>query len=557
MDDLNNNQEKPEITPEQTNETTTSQELNLGSGSNNSGKEEIEIKNKKSNKKIVAAVIAVLVLVVLGATAFAFKDRIASTFAVKTKSPAQYYAYVEKKAITSGLDKWKPYFNASTAANDIAVDMSTDITYDHDTVDSLLQSYMGLGLSDMESILGLSLDSIGFDITTAVNDLSIYENMGLRLNNASIITLDLFMDYAKQEMMIQVPELSSAYLTQNMAVLSEGESFDFSNLKDTFTADRVTDFLTRYSNILMENIQNVELQKDVAVSTQSFQTTAKQLTITLNEEDFNQIMTAVMTEMKDDAFIKDVLSTYGISEEEFLSSIEEEQQELETSYLGSTDDSALVMVLYVDDQDRIIGRKFSFTENNETEDVFGYKLVTDGNEEEYDFYFNNEDFKTNLIHVYGKHTKKDDKYTGSATVDIDGELFELPTDLSISIAYSDIYTKLEGNRSYAYGTYTISASALPGMDIQISSDVVDDIQQNQIVFRLGSSELVTLDTSIEYLDNYTIPEIPDTAETYDMVTDMNGYYNTINMEQFMSDLSDKLGVDIENIVSNMLPYFLY
>jgi hypothetical protein len=184
---------------------------------------------------------------------------------VPTKSPAEYYAFVEEKAIIDGVDKLTPYLNLNRADENVAYKTSVDVSYDRDTVDSLLQSTLGMGLSDLESSIGISLDSIGINSTVASKDGTIYESLGLNLNKVDIITLDLVMDTIKQEMLMRLPELSPAYFKQSLASgeLNTGKYLE--QIKK-LTPDRTADFLKRYGKILSSSMKDVELTKNEKLS---------------------------------------------------------------------------------------------------------------------------------------------------------------------------------------------------------------------------------------------------------------------------------------------------
>ena len=157
---------------------------------------------KKSHKKLIAGVIVLVLVLSMAATAFAFQDTLFNTFAMMTKSPQNYYAYVEEKAISDSVDKITPYLNLtnSNAKKNFAYQTSVNVSYDRDTINSLLQSTLGVSMDDLESTYGIKLDNIGFNTTVATKDGNLYDSLGLSLNQVDVITLEIFMDTVKQEL---------------------------------------------------------------------------------------------------------------------------------------------------------------------------------------------------------------------------------------------------------------------------------------------------------------------------------------------------------------------
>ena len=94
-----------------------------------------------------------------------------------------------------------------------------------------------------------------------------------------------------------------------------------------------------------------------------------------------------------------------------------------------------------------------------------------------------------------------------------------------------------------------------GMEIALEFDVKDDAQLSTLKLNMGKSSLVTLDMSTKYLKDFTIPKPDQNAITYDLLTDMDGYVSTIDIEGYISALSDRLGVDLQSLLGNFLPMY--
>jgi hypothetical protein len=66
---------------------------------------------------------------------------------------------------------------------------------------------------------------------------------------------------------------------------------------------------------------------------------------------------------------------------------------------------------------------------------------------------------------------------------------------------------------------------------------------------MGASPLVTVNSTIDYLDDYEVTMPPENAEVYDS-TDAESYEATINIEDYISKLSEQLGVDLQSIIDS-------
>lgn len=84
-----------------------------------------------------------------------------------TKSPKEYFAYVSNNSLEESVDTYFALMEKNNYGKDMATEVSGKLSYDKDTINSLLRSFTGTSLSDIESLVGISLDSIGFDTTSA------------------------------------------------------------------------------------------------------------------------------------------------------------------------------------------------------------------------------------------------------------------------------------------------------------------------------------------------------------------------------------------------------
>ncbi len=501
---------------------------------------------KKSHKGLVAAIIALVLVLAGGGTAYAFKDTLSNSFALMTKSPNEYYEYVEKKAIENQINEIKPYLNS--VDTDVAAQVSMSVTYDRETVNSLLQSSMGESIEDIEANIGLPLNSLGLNGTVATKDGNLYESLGLKLNDTNIISMELLMDIVNKELSMRFPELSSAILKTSLD-LDEVDSGKYTEQLKLLTPERTTDFLRRYSTIIAENMKDVELTKGESLKLDTLSADCNKLTVTIDSESAENIANAILEEAKDDEYIYDLLPMLDMSVSDFKSEIEDAQNNLKDSFGNNT---IVEMDVYVDNKGEIIGRDITAKEDGSNLGVFGYTVLTDSGYNEYKFYYTDED-GNKVINATGSETKTGDTSNGALNLAIKDPSGSLPSDISVTAKYDDVKIVKKGNLNYTYGTYTISSPQAFGASLVIENKVENDEQLCKLSVMMGSSSLVTIDTKSKYLTDYDIPKMTG-DQVYDMNTDMDSYISGIDFNTFIDNLSDKLGADLQWLKNALFGY---
>ena len=526
-------------------------------GSNNNVPQQsmtqLEPPKKKSHKKTVAAAIVLVLILGIAGTAFAFKDKILNALSIGSKSPQEYYASVEQQAMNESIDKLMASTNKT--GDDLVYHLTADLSYDKATLNSVLSGYAGMTIEDLESTIGIPLDSIGIDMTAALKDSTTYGKILLNLNKVDLISAEVIIDAVTQEMLMRIPELSPAYLKQSLMSKYGAESFNYeeylNNLKGINPED-TADFLKRYSKIITSEIQEVELSKNEELTVGDTTETCNLLTVTIDEETLLDIVSAIIAEAKNDKFILDLLPAFDLSKDEYVSALENASDELKSSTNELTSDGKIIMEVYVKKDGKIIGRKFSVKAEGDKVADFGYALASKGKQSEYELYIDDE-YGTRVISVTGTQTEKDDAYTGEATLEINAEDAGYDS-YSFDISYEDVKTESKNNQVFYYGKINVSSLLMIGMDVGLEYNVEGKVQHTRLSLNMGTASLVALDFTSEYLDDYKIPSTDSSAEVYD-IYDIEGYESTMDIDRLISDLSAKLGIDVQSIVDAYMPYY--
>lgn len=508
----------------------------------------VESQKKRSNKKTIAAAVVLVLIVAIAGTALAFQDRIKNALSLGSKSPSEYYAYVEAKAIDAAVDE---LLAAAKGINydDMAVDVSMDLSYDKATVSSLLQGYAGMSLVDFENFIGIKLDQIGMDMTVAMKDSKIYETMGLSLNQLDIISFEIFMDSLKKEMLMRVPELSSALLSQSLDMSAYGmEDFNVTGSMDlvkTIYSDKTGDFLKRYANIITDQIKDVELTKSVDLKVDDLTVSANKLTVTVDDESIVKIAKEILTKAKDDEYLLEMVPSFGVSKEDYQAAIATALTEIEAEDT-STVDVKLVMNVYTDNDGMIIGRDIEAFADGASQVTLGYKYITKGNKSGYDFYVTDET-GAKLISAEGSHVEDNKAYDGDVSIDFNAAELNLPTAVTLTVKYEDARSEIKDGKSFTYGKYTLSSPAMMGVEFALDYNVEGETQKAKISANMGTTPIITMDMASKYLDDFKMPA-PSTSD--EVITDADSWAATLDMEKFITELSTKLGVDVQSIIDS-------
>jgi|LSQX01.3.fsa_nt_gb hypothetical protein len=515
---------------------------------------ELQQKKKSKKKPLIAILIVLALLIATAATAYAFSDTVRNSVDLLLKSPRDYYVSVENKSIGDSVDKSLAYTDMKKVDGNKAQSLNATLSYDKDTVGAMLQTYAGMTISDLEALIGIPLDSIGFDVIAAENDNGGYQKIGLNLNNIDIISGEIFIDYTLEQMLIHIPDLSPAYLKQSLDMSLYGaEGMDFDKLSASIKkiiSDSTADFVKRYVKLITDEITDVELKKNEQLTVGDITAEANLLTVYFYPETLKNISTKVLEEAKNDEYILDLLPLFQVSKDDYQEEIDEAIEEAKENLDSLPQDKELmVMNVYVANDGSILGRKIEILDEDDGNSILGFFYVEDSNKGAYDLYIDNDDDSD--IKIIGSHTKENGAYSGSLTF----EVTDATGPIEFDVDYEGLKVEAKNGQMYTYGSFSISSYALMGMEIAFEFDVKDDAQVSAIKLNMGKSSLVTLEASTKYIKDFAIPKPDANAETYDMVTDIDVYSSTIDFEGFISTLSDRLGVDLQGLLGNLLPMY--
>jgi len=490
---------------------------------------------------IIIIFVSILLLAAAAGTAYAFRNYLMNAYARVTMSPAEYYSYLEKRNVAAIIDAFIPVSETSDPQDSLGtgIDVSSNMTINHDAVDPIVKSYLGTSLSEYEELFGITLESIGINALMKTDGEQSAESLTLKLNDVTLISADLFLNLLTGQTMLRLPELSDAYLSLSEGTDSASDQKVFEHLTKAETAD----FLTRYSDIIIDHIHEVSPEKDTTLTLDTLSEEYTTLKVLMRAEDLYEMEMEVLDAAENDAYLLNIAVSSGFTTEQY----HQELTKLRDEFTASKDVlEDLTMMIYVDKAGRILGRNIT---SEDSVASIGYTILQDKGYFEYDFYLTEDTGKT-LFDASGKHTWDAGVNNGTMTLMMvtDPETYE---EFNCTISYEDIRTEIVNQQTFRYGTVTIDSLDLMGLQIILNMDSADQAQIDHLVFQMGAESLITVDTTTRYLSEAT-PDTPDEdAEIYSL-NQSESFTATFDLESYFNRLSEQLGIDLSSLFNLLL-----
>lgn len=513
---------------------------------------QVKTPRKKLKGGIVAAIIIVAVILTGSILAYANRNTLSNSLALMTKSPTDYYAYIEQKNLKSGIDKlsnsYDNYLDLYQKQSETGIAQDAKINL---SVNPELGGLLGLG----------EIKDFTITASSSSNAEKAKSIIGLSYNGTSLATIEAYMDTTLSNLYMKIPELSGAYLLFSMNELSdlEGSDMNYSDLQTdiqdffknrTLSPELLNSLLTRYSTIMVDHINTVEMEKDITLNASDISSDYTKLICTISSKDANDMAMAILNEAKTDKDLKNLLtSTETMTEEEYLNGIDEAINGL-ASVIDTTNESeSIQMVVYVDKSGRIMGREFN-SNQVDTNSSLGYFITRNGNDLGFSGWVAENEVDT--LKVGGKATYTNGKISGSADITYSeyNELYGDNSNYTFTLDFNDV--SLVNDKGYMNGKFSITSASLMGMELNF--DFIADEAEQQVIFKLlyGGVDAVTLDI-VGKETTYQDFELPsNTEEVYDGVNELESYIATMDLEGFMANLESALGVDLGSLFGGLL-----
>ena len=430
------------------------------------------------------------------------------------------------------------------------------------------------------------LQSITFDSDITIKDGVEAIVSGLLLNDTKLCDLNFYMDLANMVEYIQIPELSDGYISapiEGTVTTSEGVAENSQEIMSTYMnalsdlssalpdSETLGTLLDRYGNIIIDHIEEgSSVEESVSVDGISEDCTAYEGTV--SEKAVTAMAEGILTAAKDDAEIKGLFEQWaGASDGENQYQQFEDAVADALDSIGSADgevseDPVFSTKVWVNADNRIVGREFAVIDGAETTPVFTWKAPSDGDTSALLLEITAEDSSLTLT---GSGTTSDGLLNGDYIFAIDGTE-------AADINVENLETKPE-KAGYYNGTLNVTfpaaeaddtttdeeseAASNPlagfGLVINLKSDASTDSSSIGLTVTTSGAPIATLTISGGYGDGVDIPDLTSLDKTYDGSDDaaMTEYVANINWDTFLANIKaagvpDELATQLETILTS-------
>ena len=423
------------------------------------------------------------------------------------------------------------------------------------------------------------LQSITFDSDITIKDGVEAIVGGLLLNDTKLCDLNFYMDLANMVEYIQIPELSDGYISapiEGTVTTSEGVAENSQEIMSTYMnalsdlssalpdSETLGTLLDRYGNIIIDHIEEgSSVEESVSVDGISEDCTAYEGTV--SEKAVTAMAEGILTAAKDDAEIKGLFEQWAGA-----SNGEDQYQQFEDAVadmldsIGSADgevseDPVFSSKVWVNADNKIVGREFAVIDGAETTPVFTWKAPSDG------------DTSALLLEITAEESSL--TLTGSGTTSdglLNGDyIFAIDGTEAADINVENLETKPE-KAGYYNGTLNVTfpvaeadaantdgeseAASNPlagfGLVINLKSDASTDSSSIGLTVTTSGAPIATLTISGGYGDGVDIPDLTSLDKTYDGSDDaaMTEYVANINWDTFLANI--KAATQLETILTS-------
>ena len=480
---------------------------------------------------------------------------------------ADSYKETEKAAVAKAIEEFAAEYAQGKEQISDEVTGTADIKV---TLDESGKAILGMLMPvDVSWLQDASITgNVGFSAD------NLTENLDVNVNGTKICTVEYAMDTANSEIYMRIPELSESYIKVNMVEMTQeaveeadqnmdssfSASMDiadamsgyFGALENLPEADTLQSILTRYTDIILDNVADAE---NPGAQTVTAGGVSQELTILeghVTQKEALPMMQEILSTAKEDEDLKGlvdawtaVLNDPDYTYETFLEALSELEGELPGEEgVDESDESGFVLRAWVDADGSVVGRQFLTTDGtaDTEENLISYLNTVEGDNRGFSMTVGSED--SGDFTVEGSGALSGDLLSGTYTVSTGG------TD-AVVIDVADYDTKAMADGIWK-GAYTISGAPVESED----GTSYDPFGGMQIVFTTtGEDENhaemdLALVASGSNLGSLTITgsnggeapasiDVASLTDVYDFSNedDINNYAATINLDAIMNNLT--------------------
>ena len=427
------------------------------------------------------------------------------------------------------------------------------------------------------------LQSISLDTNTSLQQGLEALTAAVLLNDSKLCDLNIYMDFAKMAEYIQIPDISEGYLVAPMESSDVNISDDsmklyFNLLSDLSSVlpdkDTLSTLLERYGQLVISNMED-GASTDETVSVEGISEDCTVYEGQLSEASTVKMLQDIAKTAKDDKEIKSLFDSWteaGISTDDQCQECQTAVDDLLSDFAdeGADDSTLIYSRIWVNNEDKVVGREIGTVDGAETTPVFTWKAPSaDGSsalllEVQAD---------GSSLTLTGSGTSSEGLLTGDYIFAMDGTE-------TMDIHVADLETKPE-KTGYYNGKFTLTFPAIDtestgsedtttnplaglAVEVNLTSDITTETSQIDLTLTTSGAALATLSISGGYGEG---PETKDgdsltPAYSVDDENDAVEYMKTINWdtlaanataagvpEELVSQLQTLLDSAVQNVIN--------
>ena len=427
------------------------------------------------------------------------------------------------------------------------------------------------------------LQSISLDTNTSLQQGLEALTAAVLLNDSKLCDLNIYMDFAKMAEYIQIPDISEGYLvapmeSSDVSISDDSMKLYFNLLSDLSSVlpdkDTLSTLLERYGQLVISNMED-GASTDETVSVEGISEDCTVYEGQLSEASTVKMLKDIAKTAKDDKEIKSLFDSWteaGIATDDQYQEFQTAVDDLFSDFAdeGADDSTLIYSRIWVNNEDKVVGREIGTVDGAETTPVFTWKAPSaDGSsalllEVQAD---------GSSLTLTGSGTSSEGLLTGDYIFAMDGTE-------TMDIHVADLETKPE-KTGYYNGKFTLTFPAVDtestdsedtttnplaglAVEVNLTSDITTETSQIDLTLTTSGAALATLSISGGYGEG---PETKDgdsltPAYSVDDENDAVEYMKTINWdtlaanataagepEELVSQLQTLLDSAVQNVIN--------
>ncbi|MBR6791695.1 MAG: hypothetical protein IKM49_01045, partial [Ruminococcus sp.] len=506
---------------------------------------------KKTGAKVAAVGVGAAVLLGGGGVAaYNLSDYVKNQVKLATMDAPEYYEWVMEenaaKAADSIAESYDEYIDL------LGKGQKADVAFKYEASDAVKELLLtDLPASDeTQPIIDLVNDikSVSMGVDAQVKDNNMVGSVYANLNDESLVTIDMAVDYENLACYYRIPELKEQWLGMDLsdAMTQAQADAEYTEIMDKITAfsnnpadiisvKELDELITKYSTLWCSDVKNAELEKKKDVKIGDITVEYTVITAEIDGKTAYNMLESYVKTASEDKLLKEIVTErleicsgdeFDTVLDEALTSLEDEKESM------TEDDTTIDLITYVDPKGVVRGVSLVDPEGTEVidyvigledDDVYGELSLDLGEDGTYSAVL--------------EAVKKKDAYTG------DIEVFA-GSDTLATVGFKDLEV-VDEKMGYVSGVVSLTLPEIDPIELNLSSD--GKSQEISLALNIDGTDYgkFIITTSSEEIEKVEMPDVKDAFMIDAETADLEGYVTEDEAMTFVSDLLAKLGIDEE------------